>query len=84
MHPLAEGTCFSQVEGALRRHVPVRVWSGADYPTERYQVLAFAKLLLPQEYVVHPGFETVLPIECDAEAIGTAVDAFRARYCYHQ
>jgi hypothetical protein len=25
-------------EGALRRHVPVRVWYGADYPTERNQV----------------------------------------------
>ena len=45
-------------------------------------MLAFAKLLLPQGYVVHPGLEAVLPIECDAEAIRAVVDAFRARYCY--
>jgi hypothetical protein len=33
------------------------------------QVLAFAKLLLSQGCVAHPGLEAVLPIECDAEAI---------------
>eukprot|EP01051_Picozoa_sp_SAG22_P007951 SAG22_NODE_580_length_8907_cov_5.217416_2_plen_325_part_00 len=49
-----------QLVDAIRRQVPVWVWHGRDRALPGYRVLAFAKLLLPQESV-HPGLESVSP-----------------------